>query len=212
MCRWRDASVTVMARAGDRCETSGVRRWFLLATLAACSFQAGRVQPRDGGGSDAPIAPAIDAPVDTRSVTIDGGSAAGCDPTACGAAGGTCSGTTCTINGAAGGPITCPAGEACDVACPSNNHACRDGLTCSAQADCAFHCTADHVCDNGSTLVCASGARCETFCVGNHACDGLTIDCGAGATCIYHCCGGMSCGGGFTCNGPGCADGGATCP
>ena len=188
----------------------------LLLVLAGCQFPRVELQ---SPSADARGDSSADSRGDATSMGDATGDAVGdatdavsCDPATCVPAGGTCTNSGCGITAPDDQAVACPPMTTCNVTCPTDNHSCGTGLTCSVGSTCTYYCDADHTCDTGA-LDCGPGTTCEIYCKGNHACDGLMITCSANATCTTHCCGDNACTGAYGCSGVGtCVTGAAVCP
>jgi hypothetical protein len=97
-----------------------------------------------------------------------------------------CTNDACNSNG----PLQCPAGYACTIACGALD-ACND-VDCTQATSCTVSCSGHSSCQE---VDCGSG-KCDIMCTGHDACGG-TIDCSQSCACD------VTCGSGSTAaNGP----------
>lgn len=134
----------------------------------------------------------IDAPPGDT-VVVDGaidGNACPAQCTSCDLGSHTCR-VDCAVS-SCNGPIVCPAGWNCDVAC-STASSCRAGVTCTGAGTCKIACTGTGSCRD---LQCGSG-KCDITCSGSNSC--RNVACSPSCGCDVKCTPGVASCEGVTC-------------
>ena len=141
----------------------------LAGVIVACGFHGQGVGPGDGGAassdgvvtmladarpSDGAITTNPDAMVDARpadamhdvGATLD---LCTLDALMCGSKGGICKMGTCVITATGNGPIQCPSGMPCLIACEGNG-TCAQNIDCAGATSCTIGCDANNTCSNNN--------------------------------------------------------------